>query len=117
MQLFLRSSSLGGNPALAMEHSVVGGNSQLVLNGENHFEEGVRIARSALLVKEDSLDGTVSVVVGNVTTAGSLRSVGSVRAAKGIPTSMDDSLDRGFAFDEDGDTGLFSSHSGLCVVQ
>ena len=71
-----------------------------------------------LLVKNCSVTGRPQVVAGPADPAGTFRSAGSVRAKAGTPVDgvPDDSLDVGFAFDANGDTGIFLSSDGELVT-
>ena len=82
-------------------HGVFAQDGGVTLGGD----EGLRVSYSSLPSSH------VHVTVGAVNSAGTLRSAGSVRSAQGKPTPLTPSsdFDAGFAFDEDGTSGLFFS--------
>ena len=104
--------------------------SLLALNGDNDFVGGVSLGGHHLLhISGDGVlsgsmrfganTSSVSVVVGPVSAAGTLRSSGGVRASRGLPPSVPSSTDltdAGFAFDATlASSGMFLNDIGVCV--
>ena len=106
-------SVLGGHVALTPDHllalHVPAANPLLLnINPDDTFSDGIVIGDHRLSIGAAAGDSSrTRVVAGNVPPAGTLRSAGSVRAAKGLPSGPSSTLDIGFAFDDDADSGLF----------